>query len=144
MSNKIGGLLITKINFLSGRIFTKMIKKDENIEINRAQGRILFALSKFGDMSINDLCMELSLSKSTLTSMLDRLYITEYIDKRISEKDKRLTIISLKNKAKEPISKYEKIVSEMEKIYYKDFSEEDIKIFEEYLSRVYKNLEDMD
>ena len=55
-----------------------------------------------------------------------------------------MTIISLKNKAKEPISKYEKIVSEMEKIYYKDFSEEDIKIFEEYLSRVYKNLEDMD
>ena len=84
MSNKIGGLLITKINFLSGRIFNKMIKKDENIEINHSQGRILFALSKFGDMSINDLCMELSLSKSTLTSMLDRLYITEYIDKRIS------------------------------------------------------------
>ncbi|WP_055668835.1 MarR family winged helix-turn-helix transcriptional regulator [Desnuesiella massiliensis] len=143
MSNKLGGLLINKVNFLSGRVFTKLIRKNKLLHINNAQGRILFILSRFKEMSINELCNELSVSKSTLTSMLDRLYFNGYIIKKTSELDKRLTLISITEKAKESVNIYESIVYQMEKIYYKGFSEEDINKFENYLSRIYINLEEI-
>ncbi|WP_315081915.1 MarR family transcriptional regulator [uncultured Clostridium sp.] len=75
MSNKLGELLISKVNFLSGRVFTRLIRKNKKLYINHAQGRILFILSRFKEMSINDLYKELSVSKSTLTSMLTHVCI---------------------------------------------------------------------
>lgn len=144
MKNKLGGLLISKINFLSGRVFTKLMKNTDSTNVNHAQGKILFVLSKKDEMSINDLCTDLSLGKSTLTSMLDRLHLSGYISKRTSEIDKRITLISITNKAIEEVALYEKTVSKMEQIYYKNFTDEEIEQFENYLNRVYKNLEEID
>ncbi len=144
MNNKIGGLLISKINFLSGRLFTKIMKSTTKPNINHAQGKILFTLYKNNEMAINDLCTELSLSKSTLTGMLDRLYLNGYISKKTSTTDKRITLISLTNKAIPEINIYKEAVSKMEEIYYKDFTNEEIQQFEDYLKRVYKNLEEID
>ncbi len=98
-------------------------------------------LSKKGEMSINDLSKELALSKQSLTSMLDRLYTGGYISKRISEVDKRIILISLREKSNLEVEYYENIVSKMGDIYYKNFSQEEINEFENYLKRIYKNLE---
>jgi DNA-binding MarR family transcriptional regulator len=144
MKNKIGGLLISKINFLSGRVFTKLMKSTTSPNINHAQGKILFVLSKKSEMSINDLCTDLSLSKSTLTSMLDRLYLNGYISKKVSKIDKRITLISITDKAIPEINIYKNTVSKMEQIYYKNFTDKEIEQFENYLDRVYKNLEEID
>lgn len=144
MKNKIGGLLISKINFLSGRLFTKLMKSLTKPNINHAQGKILFTLYKNKEMSINDLGRELSLSKSTLTSMLDRLYLNGYILRKTSLIDKRVTLISLTSKAIPEINIYKNAVSKMEEIYYKNFTNEEIQQFENYLERVYKNLEEAD
>lgn len=144
MKDKIGGLLISKINFLSGRVFTKLMKSTTSPNINHAQGKILFVLSKKSEMSINDLCTDLSLSKSTLTSMLDRLYLNGYISKKVSKIDKRITLISITDKAVPEINIYKNTVSKMEQIYYKNFTDKEIEQFENYLDRVYKNLEEID
>ncbi|NKF07316.1 MarR family transcriptional regulator [Clostridium gasigenes] len=50
--------------------------------MNNSQARILFVLSKFKELNINKLGQELSLSKSTLTSMLDRLEKLGYLKKK--------------------------------------------------------------
>jgi DNA-binding MarR family transcriptional regulator len=144
MKNKIGGLLISKINFLSGRVFTKLMKSNTSPNVNHAQGKILFVLSKKNEMSINDLCKDLSLSKSTLTSMLDRLHLSGYILKNLSETDKRITLVSITDKAIPEINIYKNTVSKMEQIYYKNFTDKEIEQFENYLGRVYKNLEEID
>lgn len=141
MENKIGGLLINKINYLSGRIFTKLMKTTTSPNINHAQGKILFVLSKKNKMSINDLCTELSLSKSTLTSMLDRLHLSGYISKEISELDKRITLVSITDKAIEEVKIYENTVYKMANIYYENFTDKEIIEFENYLNRIYQNLE---
>lgn len=140
MNNK-GGFLINKVNFLSGRIFNKLIKEHKNLDINHAQGKILFVISRYKELSINDLCKELSLSKSTLTSMLDRLEDKGYILKRSSEKDKRITLISNTKKADESIHIFNDVITKMNAKFYDGFEEEDIKRFENYLEKIYFNLE---
>ena len=140
MNNK-GGFLINKVNFLSGRIFNKLMKEHKNLDINHAQGKILFVISRYKELSINDLCKELSLSKSTLTSMLDRLEDKGYILKRSSEKDKRITLISNTEKADESIDIFNDVITKMNDKFYDGFEEEDIKVFEKYLEKIYFNLE---
>lgn len=140
MNNK-GGFLINKVNFLSGRIFNKLMKEHKNLDINHAQGKILFVISIYKELSINDLCTELSLSKSTLTSMLDRLEDKGYILKRSSEKDKRITLISNTKKADESIHIFNDVITKINSKFYDGFEEEDIKRFENYLEKIYFNLE---
>ncbi|WP_025162841.1 MarR family winged helix-turn-helix transcriptional regulator [Paraclostridium bifermentans] len=140
MNNK-GGFLINKVNFLSGRIFNKLMKEHKNLDINHAQGKILFVISRYKELSINDLCKELSLSKSTLTSMLDRLEDKGYILKRSSKKDKRITLISNTKKADESIDIFNDVITKMNAKFYDGFEEEDIKRFENYLEKIYFNLD---
>lgn len=141
IEGRLGGLLISKINFLSGRLFTRLLKSKKVKEINNAQGKILFVLNKKGQIAINDLGNELSLGKSTLTSMLDRLEEGGYINKEISTEDKRKILISLNKKSDDIVSEYEEVVKTMGNIYYKGFTNEEIVKFESYLKRVYSNLE---
>lgn len=141
MKNRLGGLLITKINFLSGRMFSKIISKKKNLEVNNSQARILFVLSKFEELNINKLGEELSLSKSTLTSMLDRLEKAGYIEKKLNELDKRETLISITEEGNIIAQSYNSIVDEMSDVYYKGFTEDEIVKFEESLAKVYANLQ---
>lgn len=143
MNNK-GGFLINKINFLTGRIFNKLIKEHNNLDINHAQGKILFIISKHNELSINDLCKELSVSKSTLTSMLDRLEAKGYILKKMSTEDKRITLISNTKKADESVDIFSDVINKMNDKFYDGFEEEDIKLFEKYLEKIYINLGKID
>lgn len=143
MNNK-GGFLINKVNFLSGRIFNKLMKDYRHLDINHAQGKILFVINIYKELSIQDLCKELSLSKSTLTSMLDRLESKGYISKKVSKKDKRITLVSNTKKADESIVIFSDVVNKMESKFYDSFEEDDIRIFEKYLEKIYLNLEKMD
>lgn len=142
MKNK-GGLLINKINLLTGRNFNKLIR-NYNLDVNYQQGRILFILSIFGEISILNLCKELSLKKSTLTSMLDRLQSKGYINKRTSCDDKRITLVSNTSKAREIVKVYEEIVYQLDLIYYDGFDKHEIKDFENYLTKVYSNLDNLE
>ncbi len=87
--NSKGGFYISKIHQLSGRIFARMLKDYGVNEINPAQGRIMFVLWQNDGIPINELAKETSLSKSTLTSMLDRLEQTGFIKREPSDIDRR-------------------------------------------------------
>ncbi|WP_297632662.1 MarR family transcriptional regulator [uncultured Clostridium sp.] len=143
MNNK-GGFLINKINFLSGRMFNNIMKNQENLDINHSQGKILFIISIYKELSINELCNELSLRKSTLTSMLDRLELQGYISKKICEKDKRITLISNTEKANKAVKIFDDVVKKMNLVFYENFNDKDIEIFESYLQKIYFNLEKLD
>ncbi|MFH0733022.1 MAG: MarR family transcriptional regulator [bacterium] len=135
-----GGFLVSKIHQISGRIFFKKLK-EKNIEINAAQGRILFVLWKQDNLKINELAKRTSLSKTSLTSMLERLELMGYIVKKESEKDKRSTIISLTEKNIILEDLYKQVSDEMTNLYYKGFTCKEINLFEEYLIRILSNLD---
>jgi DNA-binding MarR family transcriptional regulator len=134
-----GGFLIAKIHQLSGRIFTKLLKKHE-IEINPAQGRIMFVLWRNDKITIQELANKTSLSKTSLTSMLDRLESMGYIKRIPSFEDRRKIFIELTEKDRALQEKYVQVSKEMIDIFYRDFSENDIDKFENTLKILFDNL----
>lgn len=136
---RIGGYLISMIHQLSGRIFSKKLKAYQ-IDINHAQGRIIFALWKNDQIPINDLSNETSLSKSTLTTMLERLENSGHILRKQSETDKRITLVGLTPKSISLKNEYQEISNDMNHLFYKDFTDEEIAQFESFLKRILKNL----
>jgi MarR family transcriptional regulator, organic hydroperoxide resistance regulator len=134
-----GGYLISQIHQLTGRIFSKKLR-DYHIDINHAQGRIIFALWKKDQIPINDLSKETALSKSSLTTMLERLEKSGHIIRKQSETDKRITIVCLTSKSSSLRSDYQKISADMIDLFYKNFTDAEISQFELSLKKILKNL----
>ena len=60
-----------------------------------------------------------------------------------NEKDRRSAVVSLTPLAAALKKDYDEVTKEMENIYYKGFSQEEIAQFENYLKRVLSNLEEI-
>jgi MarR family transcriptional regulator, organic hydroperoxide resistance regulator len=135
-----GGFLISKIHQLSGIIFNRKLRKYK-IELNSAQGRIMFILWGHDGIPINELARKTSLQKSTLTSMLDRLESSGYIKREPSISDRRSILIKRTEKDRSLQGLYQKVSMEMTDLYYKGFSDTEIFKFENYLERILNNLE---
>ena len=136
-----GGLLISKIHQLSGRIFLKKLKKHKLDEINPAQGRILFVLKQKDGMNIQELSKRTSLDKSTLTSMLDRLERQQFIHRSADKNDRRKIIVRLSSKIISIAKQYTAVSQDMLSLFYNGFEEEEIVRFEDNLRKILENLE---
>ena len=134
-----GGFLLSKIHRLSGRIFARMLR-EHGIEINPAQGRILFVLWKKDGVSISELAKRTSLGKSTLTSMLDRLEDAGYILREHSREDRRNILVKRTAKDRAAQAAYERVSDAMTGLYYRGFTDDEIDRFEHDLLRVLANL----
>ncbi len=134
------GFLIAKIHQASGRIFSKILKDSGIDEINPAQGRILFVLWSKDEIPITELARRTMLSKSTLTSMLDRLEKTGYLTRIRSKEDRRTILIKRTQKDKRLESKYMQVSEEMTRLFYKGFTQSEIDEFENTLERLLSNL----
>lgn len=135
-----GGFLVAKIHQVSGRVFAKILRKYGVDEINPAQGRILFVLWKQDEISIVELAKKTQLSKSTLTSMLDRLEKNGYIVRVPSKRDRRIILIKRTDKDKHLENKYIQVSNEMTKLFYRGFTSKEIDDFENHLRRILANL----
>jgi DNA-binding MarR family transcriptional regulator len=134
-----GGFLMAKIRQVGGRISERILKQ-YNVEINSAQGRIMFALWQKDSISINELANKTQLKKSTLTSMLDRLEKMGYIRRQRSKTDRRKILIKRTEKDRTMEKKYVEVSEEMTKLFYKGFSKDQIGRFEKDLERILNNL----
>ena len=135
-----GGFLIAKIHQLSQRIFARILKNAKLTDLNPAQGRIMFVLWREDNISIHELSKRTLLSKSTLTSMLDRLEQAGFIKRVPSKKDRREILIQLADKDKSLQNKYVDVSRDMTKIFYNNFTEQEINDFENYLEKLLDNL----
>jgi DNA-binding MarR family transcriptional regulator len=133
------GFLMAKIRQVSERIFLRRLK-DYGIEINPAQGRIMFALWQKDGVPINELVQKTKLEKSTLTSMLDRLEEMGYVKRRRSRQDRRKILIYRTKKDKAMENKYVEVSQEMTELYYEGFSAGQINRFEQDLKHILNNL----
>jgi len=136
-----GGFLITKIHQRAGRIFNRKLK-EARIELNPAQGRIMFVLWQKDRIPINELARKTSLGNSTLTSMLDRLESSGYISRVKEPKDRRVMLIERTAKDKKFERKYTEVSQDMIRLFYKDFAKQEIEQFERQLKMILANLTD--
>lgn len=133
------GFLMAKIRQVGERIFVRKLK-DYGIEINPAQGRIMFALWQNDGVSINELAKKTQLGKSTLTSMLDRLEQMQYLKRRRCRKDRRKILIYRTEKDKAMERKYVEVSQQMTELFYEGFSKEEVDCLENGLERILDNL----
>jgi DNA-binding MarR family transcriptional regulator len=134
-----GGFLIAQIHQLAGRIFARKLREHQ-VEINPAQGRIMFVLWQNDGIPISELAKETSLGKSTLTSMLDRLEESGYVARVRSQEDRREVLIKRTEKDDAWQEVYVQVSQEMSELFYDGFSESEIDEFERNLRRILDNL----
>jgi DNA-binding MarR family transcriptional regulator len=135
-----GAFLIARIHQTSGRIFETILKRHELSEISPAQGRILFALWKNDNIPIQELAKQTSLSKSTLTLMLDRLEEGGFLVRVPSTQDRREILIRLTEKDRSLQDTYARVSEEMMAISLSGFAAAEIGDLEDKLKRILENL----
>lgn len=135
-----GGFLISMIKQIQGRVFEKLLAEHHIDQFNGAQGRILYVLWHDDDISISVLSEKTGLAKTTLTSMLDRLEASDHIRRVLDTHDRRKIHIRLTDKAKSLKNNYDNVSMRMNAIFYEDFSDAEIKDFENKLVRILDNL----
>lgn len=131
---------MARIHQISGRIFAGRLRA-AGIEINPAQGRILFALWQQDGIPIQALKERTSLEKSTLTSMLDRLEEAGLVRRRPSPRDRRQILIERTERDRALERAYKAVSRVMTDLYYRGFGNKEIERFESYLRRVFENLD---
>lgn len=138
MSNS--GFLISQVKQVQDRVFDALLRKNGIGEFNGAQGRILYVLWQEDNIPIIELSRRTALAKTTLTSMLDRMESNGFLIRSYDKADRRQTRILLTEKAKSLNIKYENVTNVMIQLFYKNFTEDEIKTFEHLLERILDNL----
>lgn len=134
-----GGFYITQIKQRQERIFERLLKEN-GIEISGGQGRILFVLWKNNPMSISEISRETSLAKNTVSIIVDGMVQKGILERNINPHNRRQTIISLTEYAKNLQERYEQVSQEMNHLFYQGFTEEEREMFEHYLARILDTL----
>ena len=134
-----GGTLLSQVHQVCGRVWNRILRENNMVDLEGARGRIIFALWGNDGVPIKTLCEKTSLDKSTLTGIIDRLERDGYIERKPSETDKRSTLISLTGKEQEFAKNIQKVSNQMNEIFYKGFSDEEITQFDKMLARILEN-----
>lgn len=137
-----GGFLITRIKQVGGRIFERILSEKNIDAFNGPQGRILYVLWQKDGIPISELSRETGLAMTTLTSMLDRMETSGMVRRDRGDTDRRKILIYLTESAKMLKDDYDEVTKEIGNIYYKGFTEEEIRQFEAYLRRILANVEE--
>ena len=119
------------------------ILSEKNIDaFNGAQGSLLYILWQEDGIPIRELSRRSGLAVTSLTGMLDRMEAAGLIYRDRGDKDRRKILIFLTDNARSLEKDYNEVTEEIENIYYKGFSEEEIDQCEKYLQRLFHNVEE--
>ena len=133
------GFLMAKIRQVGERVFDRRLR-ESGIEINPAQGRIMFVLWRNDGISIQELAVKTQLGKSTLTSMLDRLEAMGYVRRQRPEDARRKGFIFRPPQDRTQAPRSAQFPATRIELWYKGFSPGEIETFEAYLQRILDNL----
>jgi len=109
---------------------------------NGPQGRILYVLWEYEDLSITDIAKLTSLANTTLTGMLDRMEAQGLIIRVPDKRNRRSIIIKATARAERLRDAYNEVSEKTNDIFYAGFTEEEIVCFEATLRRILKNFEE--
>lgn len=134
-----GGFYITQIKQLQDRIFEKLLLEND-VAINSGQGRILFVLWKADHLTVSEISQRTSLAKNTVSIVVDGMVQKGILERITNPENRRQTIISLTEYARNMKDKYEKVSQQMNNLFYQGFSDAEREEFEKYLARILDTL----
>lgn len=138
------GEMISQIRNIGGRVFERLLTESGVSAFTGPQGRILDALWKGDDIPVKEIAARTGLAPTTLTTMLDYLQKAGLICRVPGHPDRRTVHIRLTGKARELQTAYEQLSAKMTDVYFKDFSDDEIDLFESMLARVLRNVKEED
>lgn len=134
------GFLISQIKRVQDRVFERLLQDCGVEEFNGPQGRILYLLWQQDGVPIVELVQKTGLAKNTLTSVLGRMEECGLIYREQSKSDRRQTVITLTERARNAKDRYEAVSQQMNEVYYLGFSEQEATQLDGLLDRVLLNL----
>lgn len=134
------GNMISQIKQINSRIFNRILAEKNIDAFNGAQGHILYTLWQKDHISLRELADKTSLAATTLTSMADRMEACGLIVRIPDPNDRRKTLLSLTDQAKNLQADYNAVSDQMTDIFYAGFSNEEIRQCECMLERILENL----
>ncbi len=137
-----GGFLVTKVKQLGDRVFEKVLAEKGIDAFNGAQGRILYVLWQQDGVPIRTVSEACGLAISSLTTMLERMEHQGLIRREADGGDRRRTLLYLTDRARSLQADYDAVSRQMGELYYRDFTEEEIRQFEGFLTRIQRNMEE--
>ncbi|MCM1040313.1 MAG: MarR family transcriptional regulator [Roseburia sp.] len=112
-------------------------------EVYRSQHRLLMRLGMNPNCSQNELAASLDISPAAVAVSLGKLERSGYITRETNTDDHRSNQVAITEKGDRVIRSSILLFEEVESAMFRDFSEEEIRQFQAFLSRAYCNLENM-
>lgn len=137
-------LLAHHIRLLNGRIFQKLLSQDPEALYRSEQGKILAILwkSETGCATATDIALATGLANNTLTSMIKKLEEQNLVIISPCGIDKRKKYVKLTEQGWSQKEVGRRVSQKLDAIFYKDFSEDEIRQFESYQERILDNLKE--
>ena len=137
-------LVAHHIRLLNGRLFQKLLSQDSEALYRSEQGKILTVLwkSETGCATATDIALATGLANNTLTSMIKNLEEQKLITISPCGVDKRKKYVVLTELGSSQKEVGHRISQKLDAIFYKGFSEEEIRQFEAFQERILANLKE--
>ena len=140
MKQRQGGFLISKIKQIGGTKFDKSFQEKNIRAFNGAQGKNFFLRWAGGKKTGAAVSIKNGLCNTNRPRTLLQMQEQGLIRIEENANDRRSALVCLTEKAAALKDKYDGVTKEIEDIYYKGFSDEEIEQFENYLKRILNNL----
>ena len=137
-------LVAHHIRLLNGRIFQKLLRQDPDSLYRSEQGKILAVLwnSETGCATATDIALATGLANNTLTTMIKNLEEQNLVIISPCGIDKRKKYVKLTEQGWSQREVGHRVSQKLDAIFYKGFSEEEIRKFESYQERILENLKE--
>ena len=137
-------LVAHHIRLLNGRIFQKLLSQDPEALYRSEQGKILTVLwkSETGCATATDIALATGLTNNTLTSMIKKLEEQNLVIISPCGIDKRKKYVKLTEQGWSQKEVGNRVSKKLDAIFYKGFSGEEIRQFENYQERILENLKE--
>ena len=137
-------LVAHHIRLLNGRLFQKLLSQDPEALYRSEQGKILTVLwnSETGCATATDIALATGLTNNTLTTMIKKLEEQNLVTISPFGIDKRKKYVVLTELGSSQKEVGHRISQKLDAIFYKGFSEEEIRQFESYQERILDNLKE--
>ncbi|WP_195940419.1 MarR family winged helix-turn-helix transcriptional regulator [Romboutsia sp. 1001713B170131_170501_G6] len=128
----------TKANMI--KFIENKLKENDLNDLIPTHGNILTALYESDKkLTMKEISKKIGKDKSTVTSLVNKLIDLGYVKKEKCTKDKRVTYISLTQKARNIEDKFNFISSQVKETAYKNFTKEEKEEFLRLLRKLSSN-----
>jgi len=120
------------------------IKADKLLEgtgIFRGQAFLLLLLSEKNGLTHSDISRKLEISPAAVTKVIKRLEQLDYVQRKQDASDERVSRVFVKEKGIALKNEMYDLLSDLDKIMLKGFSDEEVLLLHSLLVRVQKNLQ---